>query len=98
MVWALPILTGWACNDVLLLRAPCDGLSVDGHPPFRAARGSRGAAGSGVLLLSYGVGTSLQLFWFSKIAKGLVAVLLLQKVVAMKALGYGGKKQAKKSE
>jgi len=37
-------------------------------------------------LLSYGVGTTLQLFWFSKIAKGM-----------MKALGYGGK-PVKKSD
>mmetsp|Transcript_1211 Transcript_1211/g.1891 ORF Transcript_1211/g.1891 Transcript_1211/m.1891 type:complete len:252 (+) Transcript_1211:74-829(+) len=33
-----------------------------------------------LFLLSFGVGTMLQLFWFSKIAKGM-----------MKALGYGGK-------
>lgn len=42
---------------------------------------------SALLLLSYGVGTALQLFWFSKIAKG-----------AMKALGYGGKMMATKGE
>jgi hypothetical protein len=45
------------------------------------------AQNSALFVLSYMVGTGLQLFWFNKIFKG-----------AMKALGYGPKKRVKTAE